>query len=95
MKCKQQRKKQKERSKLIQAFFSKLIELNPERNFSMAEKEVYPGVTTIYVDTEELWKLNFPENWEIILGKDREEIQMWEFVQLKRGECLIEILYFA
>lgn len=91
MKCKQQRKKQKERSKLIGAFVSKLKELNPERTFLQEKEEIYKETTTIYADTDELWNINLPENWEVILGKDEKEIAFWGFIQLKKEKCFVEI----
>ena len=68
MRCKITRRKEKVRSKVNRTLFKELEKLNPKRNFSMNDDE-------IHVDTDELWKLNLPENCEICLGKNEAEFK--------------------
>ena len=78
MKCKQGRKKKKERLKLRREFVSQLKQLNPKRNFSVKKDG-----NEIYVDTYDLWKLNLPDDWKVVTGIDQQEVEDWGFMSLE------------
>lgn len=84
MKCKQTRQKEKERSKLRSEFVSQLKELNPKRYFSTRGNE-------IHVDTYDLWKIKFPDDWKIDVGKDQQEVKSFGYMTLKKEDVFVYI----
>lgn len=73
-----------ERLKPAQLFFNELEKLNPERIFFMK-------ITTIKVDTPELWNLKFPEGCEILIGKDEQELEKWGYLAIKNKGLMFRI----
>jgi len=74
MKSKKQRK-----NKWAIAKFKKALEKNnPSRNFYITD---YMD-TVVHVDCD-LWKLCLPEALNILVGKDRKEIEMWAYIKVE------------
>lgn len=83
MKCKQQRIEEKERLQLIEDFAKELSRLNPEKNFIVEGKD-------IYVNTNKLLKLKFPESMKYFEG-DPEECECYGFVAIKTDKVSVTV----
>lgn len=84
MKCKQQRKETEKIRLLRKELFSQLKKLNPKKYFMISGNEVH-------VNTYELWKLVLPEDWEVTIGKNQQEINYLGYMTIQKEECLVFI----
>lgn len=101
MKCKPQKKKQERRKRikwkqkrkdrekqLIKKLVSELKKMNPELHFLYDAEN-----REVYVTTQCVWLLKFPQDWELVWGRSRREFYAHRYVILKKGEYSVYIQY--